>query len=142
MFANGQGVERDNGMAFMFLERAVEHGSDKAEMVLEGFTEESTEESLDEEFIQDVLKRRGEVKIGPRYPELARANGVEGFAIVSYCVDFEGRPVNIHVIDSWPVGVFESASEAAVRQFRFLPKLENGVPVERHGLVQEFDFEL
>tara|TARA_R110001599_G_scaffold353465_1_gene593141 strand:+ start:58410 stop:59165 length:756 start_codon:yes stop_codon:yes gene_type:complete len=141
MFANGQGVERDNGMAFMYLERAVEHGSEKAEKVLAGFDEESFEEPPNEELIQEKLKEHGVVEFDPKYPKLARVNGIEGYAIVSYCVDREGRTLNIHVVESWPVGVFESASEAAIRKFRYLPALEGGVPVERHGVVREFDFQ-
>ncbi|QIB65146.1 energy transducer TonB [Kineobactrum salinum] len=81
-------------------------------------------------------------KFAPTYPPAAQGAGIEGYVIVEYCVDFDGRPMNIRVIESVPEGLFDEASIAATKNFHYLPALDEGVPVERHGVQNKFTFEL
>ena len=106
------------------------------------FTDEPTREPPDEERTQKILAEHGIVKVAPIYPRLAQMTGIEGYVIVSYCVDREGKTTNIRVVDSVPLGVFDAASIAAAQYFRYTPELENGLPVERHGVLNKFTYEL
>ena len=58
---------------------------------------------------------------GATYPPQAREAGVEGYVVVRYDVDAEGRVINARVVEATPRGVFEEAALAAVTRWRFRP---------------------
>jgi protein TonB len=57
----------------------------------------------------------------PAYPSGARASKIEGYVVVSYSVSASGSVTSVSVVSSSPPGVFNSATVAAVRQWRFKP---------------------
>jgi len=63
-----------------------------------------------------------------KYPEDARAKGIEGTVVVRFTVDHDGIPQNIQVTKSLYPSLDQSAIEA-VRTWRFEPALKNGQPV-------------
>ena len=65
--------------------------------------------------------------VGPVYPELARAAGIEGVVILEAIIDPEGRVQNVEVLRSIPF--LEEAAIAAVERWEYEPTLLNGVPV-------------
>ena len=142
MYFQGLGIARNNNTAFAYLSKAAELGSEDARDMLMEFTDEPAREAPDEAQIQKMLAERGIAKVAPIYPRVAQMTGIEGYVIVSYCVDREGRTTNIRVVDSAPLGVFDAASIAAAQYFRYTPELENGIPVERHGVLNKFTYEL
>lgn len=75
---------------------------------------------------------------GAVYPPDARAEGVEGYVVVGYDVDAEGRVVNARVVDSTPPGVFDESALAAVSRWRFQPPGAEAAPVT--GLTSRLDF--
>jgi protein TonB len=77
----------------------------------------------------------------PRYPPAARAGGTEGFVEVEFTVTAEGATEDIHVIAAHPPGVFDEATERAIRGWRFQPHRSNGRPVEAR-VRQRVDFRL
>jgi len=76
------------------------------------------------------------------YPETAKASGVEGRVVVRYDITTEGNVVNAVVEASEPPGVFDDAALAAVRSWRFRPKVERGEVVDAPGRVSELHFRL
>ena len=77
---------------------------------------------------------------GPVFPEVARAEGIEGRVVVRYDVDLEGTVRNARVVRSEPPGVFDAAALAAVRSWRFNPPLVDGEPVAARNRESEVTF--
>lgn len=64
-----------------------------------------------------------------RYPTAAMRARQEGWVLVSFTVDTDGRTTDIKVIESQPRRVFDRAAEDAVGRYRFTPAMKNGVAV-------------
>jgi periplasmic protein TonB len=79
---------------------------------------------------------------GPVYPPQARSQGVEGYAVVRYDVDTEGRVGNVRVVASSPQGVFDESARQAVSRWQFRPAERNGQPHAVNGLESRLDFVL
>lgn len=67
--------------------------------------------------------------IAPEYPALALRSGASGRVTVRFVVDAHGEPQDVQVIDAEPKGVFDRASLAAVRRWRYEPWTVAGEPV-------------
>ena len=59
--------------------------------------------------------------VQPAYPEYARRRGIEGFVILQFTVDINGRVVEPSVHQANPQGYFETAALRAIKQWRFYP---------------------
>lgn len=77
---------------------------------------------------------------GAIYPPQARAQGVEGYAVVRYDVDVEGRVRNARVVASAPQGVFDESALQAVSRWKFTPAQRNGQPHAVNNLESRLDF--
>ena len=66
--------------------------------------------------------------VKPEYIEEARAAKFSGNVLVSLIVDEKGMPTQVHVVRAAGMGLDEKAVEA-VKQYKFKPATENGVPV-------------
>jgi len=55
------------------------------------------------------------------YPPAARAAGTEGYVVVRYDIDAEGRVINPTVVEAQPAGVFDAAALETVSSWRFRP---------------------
>ena len=64
--------------------------------------------------------------IDPVYPPLAKSQGVQGYVIIEYTVSVEGRVLNPTVVESEPVGVFESSALIAITSWVYKPMVTNG----------------
>lgn len=82
------------------------------------------------------------VRIPPEYPERAAQRGVEGYAVVCFDVDADGKPFNVEVCGEDPPGYFGRAAVRAVERWKYKPKIENGQPVPRRGLQINLSFNL
>ena len=69
------------------------------------------------------------VKVAPIYPVEALSKGQEGWVLVEFAVDKNGVPSNLKVVDSSPEGVFDRAAMKAASQFRYKPRVVDGVAV-------------
>jgi TonB family C-terminal domain len=68
--------------------------------------------------------------IMPIYPEYARRRGIEGFVILQFIVDINGRVTNPTVHQSNPQGHFETAALRAIKQWQFSPgRNDHGTPI-------------
>jgi protein TonB len=82
------------------------------------------------------------VRVNPQYPSRAMQRGVEGYVHLSFTVTRAGTVEDVEVLRSEPKSYFEDAAIAAVRKYRYKPKMENGSPVERPGVEVVLAFKL
>lgn len=64
----------------------------------------------------------------PDYPKLALMNGIEGWVITSSTIDKDGSVTDVKIIDSYPLGLFEKASDEAARKWKYRPTFIAGQP--------------
>jgi len=81
------------------------------------------------------------VRVPPEYPMRAAERGIEGRVCVRFTVTAEGTVSN-PVIRDTSSSMFNTASLRAIARFRYQPKVEGGVPVERPNVVFCFDYVL
>ena len=87
------------------------------------------------------------VKVAPQYPRTALKRGMEGEVVVSFTVTRTGATRNVTVLqantlDGTPTSVFNSAAIKAAERFKYKPRIENGTPLEVHGVKNRFIFSL
>jgi len=82
------------------------------------------------------------VRVAPRYPERAAMRGIEGRVLIEFTVDRVGSVKSAAVVAAEPANIFDKAALEAVRQWRYTPRIVNGVAVEREGLKISIPFRL
>ena len=69
-------------------------------------------------------------QVSPRYPEYSRRLNMEGFVILRFIVDINGRVMDPVIHESSPAGHFDNAALRAIRQWRFSPgRDDDGTPL-------------
>lgn len=68
--------------------------------------------------------------VKPRYPEIAREDGVEGKVVVTLIVDEKGNVLQAKVMLSEPADIFDEAALTAVRQYKFEPAKSHGKAIK------------
>lgn len=74
------------------------------------------------------------VRINPDYPQRALARGIEGWVLVEFTISPAGTVKDAKVIDADPKGTFEDSALKAIARWKYNPKVEGGVAVERRGI--------
>lgn len=82
------------------------------------------------------------VRVNPQYPARAMQRGVEGWVHLAFTVTEAGTTKDIEVVEAEPTNYFEDAAVAAVRRYKYRPKLENGAAVARPGVELVLSFKL
>ncbi|WP_221799107.1 energy transducer TonB [Oceanobacter mangrovi] len=82
------------------------------------------------------------VKVAPNYPRRAAQKGIEGYVVVEFTVTTLGTVTNPVVIEAAPPSIFDREALAAVKKFKYKPKIVNGKPVEVSGVRNIIRFEL
>jgi protein TonB len=82
------------------------------------------------------------VRINPDYPPRAVSRGIEGYVIVQFTITATGMVKDVIVVDAKPKGIFDDAAVRAVQRWRYNPKVEEGVAVERVGVQTMLTFHL
>lgn len=82
------------------------------------------------------------IRVNPEYPPPALRSGTEGWVKVQFSVTGTGMVKDVVVMDADPKKVFDKATLQAVMRWRYNPKIEHGVAVERVGLQTVIVFEL
>ncbi len=78
----------------------------------------------------------------PEYPRTAQRRNLTGWVDLTFIVTPQGRVEDVGILDAEPGNVFEEAAIQAIRQWRFEPPMENGVPVARRVAVRlSFDLQ-
>jgi protein TonB len=82
------------------------------------------------------------VRVQPLYPERARQRGLEGWVEIEFTIAAGGTVKNPRVIAYHPSTIFNRAALQAIRKWKYNPKIEEGVAVERPGVQVRLVFEL
>jgi protein TonB len=82
------------------------------------------------------------VRIEPQYPMSAKQRGVEGWVELMFTITKAGTVADIVVTASNPGTIFNRSAVQAVSKWKYNPKVENGIAVERPGVRQRIKFQL
>jgi protein TonB len=82
------------------------------------------------------------VRVEPQYPPRAEQRGIEGWVEVGYTIAASGTVKEAWVLRSSPPSIFDRSALTAVKKWKFNPRIENGVPVERPNMATRVVFEL
>lgn len=81
-------------------------------------------------------------RVQPMYPRRAADDGVEGYAILTFCISETGKTIGIELLDSSPPGVFNAVALRAVRKWEYQPRIVDGVPVRFCPVPVKLEFNL
>jgi protein TonB len=82
------------------------------------------------------------VRINPDYPPRALSRGVEGWVKVQFTITPTGTVKDPIVVDAEPKQMFDDAALKAIARWRYNPRVEGGVAVERVGVQTIIRFQL
>ena len=82
------------------------------------------------------------VRINPDYPPRALSRGLEGWVQVQFTITPTGTVEDAVVVNAEPKNIFDDAALKAIARWRYNPKVEGGVAVERVGVQTIIRFQL
>ena len=82
------------------------------------------------------------VRINPDYPPRALSRGLEGWVQVQFTITATGTVKDPVVVNAEPKNIFDDAALKAIARWRYNPKVESGVAVERIGVQTIIRFQL
>jgi periplasmic protein TonB len=82
------------------------------------------------------------VRFSPEYPPNAITRNIQGWVKVQFTITSVGTVKDAVVVEADPPKIFDQAAIAAIARWRYNPKIEGGVPVERVGLQTLIKFTL
>ncbi len=82
------------------------------------------------------------VRIAPDYPPKPLLDQIEGWVKVQFTITPSGTVHDAFVVDSSPKNLFDDAALKSIARWRYNPKVEYGVPVERVGVQTVIRFQL
>jgi protein TonB len=82
------------------------------------------------------------VRVLPIYPLRALERGVEGWVLLEFTISAIGTVKDARVIDNHPSSIFNRAALKAVGKWKYNPKVEDGVAVERPGVRKKLTFKV
>lgn len=81
-------------------------------------------------------------RVVPKYPKSAAKNSREGWAILSFVIDEEGKVQDIIVNDSSGSKDFVKESKKAAKQWRYKPAMVDGKPIQQCVNTIQMDFKM
>lgn len=81
-------------------------------------------------------------KAHPKYPPRALQRGIEGYVILVFTVTEKGNVVDPVVEKAEPPGIFDRAAIQAALQFKYRPRVVDGVAIRIEGVKHKITFEL
>ncbi len=78
----------------------------------------------------------------PEYPQRATLKGIEGWVQVRFNITAGGTVRDAVVVAAQPAGEFEDAALKSIARWRYNPRIDGGVPVERIGVETLIRFKL
>jgi periplasmic protein TonB len=82
------------------------------------------------------------VRIAPDYPPRALSRGLEGWVQVQFTITATGTVKDPVVVNADPKNIFDDAALKAIARWRYNPRVEGGVAVERVGVQTIIRFQL
>lgn len=80
--------------------------------------------------------------VAPAYPDAARTAGQQGYVLVRYAVDADGRVRDPVVVAAEPAGLFDAAALQTVAAWRFRPARPGASPAVIEGVLSRVEFTL
>ncbi|MBY6188635.1 energy transducer TonB [Marinobacter hydrocarbonoclasticus] len=81
-------------------------------------------------------------RVEPAYPQRALRMRAEGYVVMEFTIDEQGRPRNIRVIESEPIRLFDQAAMKALSRWKYQPKQLDGKAVPQPGQTAKLEFKL
>ncbi len=81
-------------------------------------------------------------RVEPAYPQRALRMRAEGYVVMAFTIDEQGRPRDIKVIESEPVRLFDQAAMQALARWKYQPKQVDGKAVPQPGQTAKLEFTL
>lgn len=81
-------------------------------------------------------------RVEPQYPARAMKLGAQGFVLLSFTIDAQGRPQKIRIADSKPRRLFDKAALQALKKWKYQPKIVNGKSVAQAGQTVRLEFKI
>ena len=72
--------------------------------------------------------------VRPEYPGDARRRGIEGHVKIAFTITRAGQVENVRVLEASPRNVFDRSARRAAARWRFAPRTENGLAVDREAV--------
>jgi len=72
--------------------------------------------------------------VRPNYPDFALRRGIEGYVKLAFTINRAGRVENVRVVESSPRNVFDREARRAAVRWRFAPRTEGGLSVDREAV--------
>ncbi|MGI9345319.1 MAG: energy transducer TonB [Gammaproteobacteria bacterium] len=82
------------------------------------------------------------VRVNPVYPQRAVSRGIEGWVMLEFTINGDGRTKDISVIRREPSSIFDGAAIKAISKWRYRPRIIDGEPQEVEGVQVRLTFEL
>lgn len=82
------------------------------------------------------------VRVNPQYPIRAADRGIQGWVEVQFTISAAGTVKDPVVVDAKPATVFNRAALRAIRKWKYSPKIEEGVAVDRPDVKVRLHFNL
>ncbi len=82
------------------------------------------------------------VRIEPQYPRKAAMAGKEGWVQLKFDVNETGAVENVSIIKANPPRLFDQSAKRALLKWKYQPKIVDGKPEPRRGLMVQLDFKL
>lgn len=81
-------------------------------------------------------------RVEPRYPTKASKRRIEGYVVIRFTIDPTGRPTDLEVIDAKPKRVFEREALAALKKWKYQPKIVDGRAIPQFGQTATVEFKI
>lgn len=82
------------------------------------------------------------VRVPPEYPQRALARGLEGWVRVQFTITTVGTVKDAIVVEAEPKNIFDDAALKSIARWKYNPKVEDGVAIERVGVQTIIRFQL
>lgn len=81
------------------------------------------------------------VRVAPAYPRNAKMAKIQGYVTMAVTINPDGTVSDAKVLESDPPRLFDKAALAAIKRWKFRPKVVNGTPVAQRAK-QTIEFKL
>ncbi|MGR5148119.1 energy transducer TonB [Photobacterium alginatilyticum] len=81
-------------------------------------------------------------RVEPRYPARAMKRGAEGYVVISFTIDPQGRPTDLKVQDAQPRRLFEKEAIRALRKWKYQPKIVDGKAIAQLDQTVRLEFKI
>lgn len=81
-------------------------------------------------------------RVEPRFPARAMKRGAEGYVVISFTIDPQGRPTDLKVQDAQPRRLFEKEAIRALRKWKYQPKIVDGKAIAQLDQTVRLEFKI